>query len=450
MYRLFLSWLPYLKRPLGLALLMAVVAVGIGGYLGLPWYGLGVVMVLGFLTPFWRLAVALWRFGFNTRRFETTSLDRVFVHYASDVPGDMDPRDVIHWANEALDRFSKQFGFDLKRRLVVYLFSNSASLGRIFKRPSGGLALTGGDAIALSPPVGSGGDLHEVLLHEIAHLYSARLGSIDPPLKGEGLATWLMETVDGKPIDFYALVTILCDRYMFLTWLSVPAMFTFDLRNYAVAGSFTGFLIRRFGWSSYRNFFQRAGSADFEKTFAEFFQISLLKSEQQWRDELLARRSEFEPDLSRLVAERNVEAAYEAGQIFRCLQEIETVINSGHASGKIHWYAAAIQMYLGHYSDAFSQLQQAIAFDDSWVRSYLSSGYLMLGNLHDLLGQRDEAVTAYQKSLVEPDYWSWSPESIHALARRYLSRPYSERDFERSLRQYTVAQGRKPGGRSGR
>src|SRR5260370_30736427 len=181
-----------------------------------------------------------------------------------------------------------------------------------------------GDAIGGGPNGRPGPRIDEVILHEVAHLYSVGLGDLQPALKGEGLATWLMGSIDGKPVDFHALVALLTGRYLFLTWLLLPAWFANSQPNsYYLAGSFTGHLLARFGRARYPEFFKRARSQGFETTFAQIFGLSLFAAERQWRDALLGRKHTFEPELSRFVAQLSVEAAYDAGHAYRCLQDVE-------------------------------------------------------------------------------------------------------------------------------
>jgi hypothetical protein len=53
-------------------------------------------------------------------------------------------------------------------------------------------------------------------------------------------------------------------------------------------GSFTGFLIRRFGWDAYRRFYRAAlPNERFDYTFRSHFGLDLEEAEVQWRGELL-------------------------------------------------------------------------------------------------------------------------------------------------------------------
>jgi hypothetical protein len=394
--------------------------------------------VLTFPLLFYRYWLHLLAFGRAIRRFDTVRGTNVVLCHAPAAAAAIDASRFVQRSEEALADFSCRFGFTLKRRLVIYLFATAADVRRIFKIPAGGCALIRGDAVVLAPGASAGGQLEEVLCHELAHLFSARWGQLDPPLKGEGLATWAMRTVDGKPIDFHALIFLLTDRYLFLIWLTDWAWFYGSMTNsYLVAGSFTGYLIRRFGWQRYRDFFERAGIKNFETCFEQVFGLSLLSAERLWRDDLLERRASFEPELTRLIGQRRVETAYSAGHVYRCLEEADVLCRAGEATGKVLWYAAATRAYLGHYDIATTLMEQALASDDPWVQSIAGQTWLQLANLYDLRGRRDEAVAAYERSLRETDYWRGWAESTHALARRYLGRPFTEDDIQQGLRKQT-------------
>jgi hypothetical protein len=58
---------------------------------------------------------------------------------------------------------------------------------------------------------------------------------------------------------------------------------------YSVAGSFTGFLIRRFGWTKYRKLYRWCNGLAFRWKFKYCFGVTLPEAESQWRRELLSR-----------------------------------------------------------------------------------------------------------------------------------------------------------------
>ena len=58
--------------------------------------------------------------------------------------------------------------------------------------------------------------------------------------------------------------------------------------NYALAGSFSGFLIRRFGRQAYCDFYRRATRESFERCVADCFGLTIGEVEARWRIEMTA------------------------------------------------------------------------------------------------------------------------------------------------------------------
>ena len=55
---------------------------------------------------------------------------------------------------------------------------------------------------------------------------------------------------------------------------------------YVLAGSFTGFLIRRYGVEAYRKFFRKTNASNFPDYFRKVFGVTFAKAEWQWHTEL--------------------------------------------------------------------------------------------------------------------------------------------------------------------
>jgi hypothetical protein len=433
MFRFLLYLMPSLARELAWFFVFAVVIAGLLMLAEVPprWaVGMGLVC---FALPCYSHGRLLGRFVRATWRFRTAVSGSLVLRYAPELHGRIDLEHCFKRSSDDLAQLSQTLDVTLQRCLVIYLFPTAVRITSIFRYPCGGFALPRGDAIAVSADQRPDVRLDEVILHEMAHLFSARLGKLAPPFKSEGLATWLMNSIDGKPIDFHALATLLAGRYIFFTWLKKTTDFYRIETSYILAGSFTGDLIRRFGWDRYREFFRRTTSKNFEQSFAQVFGLSLMKAEHQWREDLLARRQTFEPELSTFLAERSIVVAYESGQLYRCLQEIDVFSRAGQISGKVLSYAAAAHLYLGHYREAIAALEQALQSEEVWVRSNRSALWLPLGNAYDLLGARAKAEQAYQRALAEIDPWTGSRRSTHPLARRFLKQPFTEHDLQARL-----------------
>jgi hypothetical protein len=179
---------------------------------------------------------------------------------------------------------SEEFGFDLRGRVIVYLFVHRKQIAAVFGDEYAGAAYSPARMIVLSLA-----NLAETLRHELAHLFAARWNPMIAPLFQEGLATHLQGKVNGKSVDMRAFPHIL-DSKLRLTSL-LQRSFFFRSANthacYLLAGSFTGFLVRRFGWKAYRRYYRGAHLLNYKRFFIKCFGVSLVQAEWQWRDELM-------------------------------------------------------------------------------------------------------------------------------------------------------------------
>jgi hypothetical protein len=432
MYRLFLYWLPHLTQFTLKIVFCIAVSAGLAQVIGIPFIWIVAASVAFSAGAYRHYAIRAIRFARIIRTFRTQASEHVVLRYPPQVEGRLDLRLYFEQANEILAEFTRDFGFPLRRRLVVFLFGTPERICRVFDFGCQSFALPGGDAIGLCADEVGLTRIDESIRHELAHLFSAYWSRLSPAFNDEGLATWLMRSMDGTPIDVCALATVLTDRYVPLTSLA-STLWTYSTSNYSVAGSFTGYLLRRFGFDRYAEFFRIARSKTLETSFARTFGLRLSEAERQWRDNLFERRDSFEPHFTQYLGERLVEANYQAGQVYLCLQEVEKASQGGRPSTKVTWYAAAAHFRLGHYSQALSKLEEMICSDDSWGKRIRGAARLQIGNIFDLLGQRDNAIAAYKQTLIEPAYWYGPANTTHHHARCYLSRPFTERNLQSLL-----------------
>jgi hypothetical protein len=230
----------------------------------------------------------LWRFTTHVRRFRTASEGPIVLHYAPELNGKWDVRMLLRRCRAELDSLAGGFGSPLRGRAVVFLVTSHRDIGRIFGPHYGGTALPCANAIVIADD----NYVRESMRHEFAHLFSGRWSLFAPPLLSEGLSVWLQGTEWGQPID-RAARPLLGDRSLTLHLLLRPEFFFAEQNRYscyALAGSFSGFLIRRYGWERYRNLFRLCGRGGFRKTFEKCFGVSLEKAEWRWRNEI--RRSQ--------------------------------------------------------------------------------------------------------------------------------------------------------------
>jgi hypothetical protein len=304
MRSLILDLWPLLCRTALLATMLAVALACV--FLNLPGPP-DVVLLLavgaslaGILLPYaWQHRWA-WAFTRQTRHFRTTAGTRVVLRHPADLP---DPAGLLALAEKTLTDLEGTFGrltlywhgrtigpLLCRSRVHVYVFPGEPAIQEVFGPRYGAIALTGLHAVVF-PQDGMLPD--EWLRHEMTHLFADRINPAVPPLFKEGLATCMQATVAGCPIDDFAAV-ILGEQDLRLRRLLEPRFF-FGVKEdawswYVLAGSFSGYLIRRFGWEAYRKFYARLWNhLGLDGRFRKDFGLTLDDAEEAWRAELALR-----------------------------------------------------------------------------------------------------------------------------------------------------------------
>ena len=178
------------------------------------------------------------------------------------------------------------FGFPFAQPVRLYVFPSSKWLSAFFGNAATGVALLKEASIAI------GGDLADpvpTIRHEMAHLFSGAWGTMDPALKSEGLAVWWEHRHDAagheKQVATRLREHVLAGRPHRVFDLLDPVVF-FAPRDteacYDLAGGFTRWLIDTFGWVRYREFFNRATSANFGEMFEKKFDMRVCDAEKGW------------------------------------------------------------------------------------------------------------------------------------------------------------------------
>jgi hypothetical protein len=109
----------------------------------------------------------------------------------------------------------------------------------------------------------------------------------------EGLAVWLQWTTPDQPDtadDIPPFLLFDTDPSLMLA----PRHFFEPSRmqvSYALAGGFTGFLIRRFGWDHYRRFYREIDHWKFRSVFQRQFGMSFEAAWQCYHEEYVAMAS---------------------------------------------------------------------------------------------------------------------------------------------------------------
>jgi hypothetical protein len=274
-----------------------------------------ILSLVGALVRDWSLFVLAWR----TRRFHTLADDRIVLRYDPAVRSVVDPTELLAQAGRILGELEAKFGrltlfwhgrtlgpLLFRRRIHLYVFLRAEELREIFgDRYLGGIALMTHHAIVF--PL-DGLPLDEVLRHELTHLFTDRWNPMAPLLVREGMPTWLQETFSGVPIDALAACLLIHERLRLRTLLNAHCFHDERTRgaSYIVAGSLTGYLLNRFGWSAYRRFYQRQGFLRrFDVHFRRAFGVTLDEAEREWTDGL---RKRYEQPIADLLENERREA----------------------------------------------------------------------------------------------------------------------------------------------
>jgi hypothetical protein len=230
----------------------------------------------------WQLRL-LWR----VRNFQTVRAGRIVLHFDPEVRAVCSPNHVLQQCQAYLEQLGLTFGFAIRRRTAVYLFATCEEIGTIIGNAVGGYALFGPNALF----IGCDDSLNEAIPHELTHLFASRWSWNAPPLLTEGLATWLQKTWGTYEIDTCA------NRALNEVDLSLPQLLKqklfYEIRHrhcrYAVAGSFTGFLIRRYGWDQYRKLYRSCNGGKFRPKIEKRYGKTLEQLEKEWRFDLVLR-----------------------------------------------------------------------------------------------------------------------------------------------------------------
>ena len=234
----------------------------------------------------WRPSLWPWRLSRRIVGFRTVESGRVSLLFPAGLDELLDLEEIMSWSESNLDDLSKRFGIRLERRLIVVLVSSHRHLTEDFGRTMGGTALMSANAVLLAVDC----PLREALRHELAHLFAFRWSMSAPPLVQEGLAVWLQGTSPdntdsaaeiGSFLPFDPDPSLLLDAQHFFAPNRVHL-------SYALAGSFTNFLIRRFGWDQYRQFYTKADLSRFQSVFQSQFGMSFEAAWQRCHDEYAA------------------------------------------------------------------------------------------------------------------------------------------------------------------
>ncbi|MDW8291134.1 MAG: hypothetical protein RMM06_10445 [Armatimonadota bacterium] len=277
----------------------------------------------------------------------------------------------------------------------------------------------------------------ELLRHELAHTATYRLLPLRrvPALLLEGLAVHWMRTECGFPIDAHALAILseeLCEPLFVLDDKTFYQRRN-ALRNYILAGSFTGHLVRCMGWEQFRRFYARTSSRRWMQDVQRMCGRSVMELEREWRQSLACRE-----DLTSYLPQLRL--YWKALRLVHHWRWEEAVVRAEEYLQQYGWDI----LFAGLVSEGYFVLRQwehcaewnrRLAEDSSAVnRLNVGLCWLYIGCCHDLQGKRAEAMEAYRRALQELPVPAWNYESTHTLAKRHLKTAFGEKQFAQYIR----------------
>ena len=230
----------------------------------------------------------LWPLIKRTYDFIPFGSSQVQLFYDPILGGSWRPSVAVEDCERNLQDLSAKFSIHWRRRLLVYYFADAKDISRIFGQHYGATALTKFNALVIA----NGDHVQETIRHELTHLLAAKWNTNPPPLLTEGIATWLAGARRGQSIDSTAQA-ILLDAPPKLEYL-LRQQFFYSERNrsrcYTLAASFTGFLIRTYGWERYKKLYRHSYGIGFRLSFKQLIGVRFDTVEAQWREEIISGR----------------------------------------------------------------------------------------------------------------------------------------------------------------
>jgi hypothetical protein len=207
----------------------------------------------------------------------------ISIHFHPNLQGSLQGTGLLDAFESDYADLVKWFGFALPNRVSIYMMPCVADVGKIVGRGYGGYAFFRELIIVTF--------VHDqcrcVFRHELAHLFAERLGPSKPVFKNEGLCMWFEYGGSAPLLDLrsrqYLESCNICELLQSPDEWKDPQV---RQLYYLFAGSFTGFLIRHFGWSKFRAFYEVAKPRGFGKTFDRSFGMTLEEAVARWRDSL--------------------------------------------------------------------------------------------------------------------------------------------------------------------
>lgn len=268
-----------------------------------------------------------------------------------------------------------------------------------------------------------------VMRHEFAHLITARWCDAAPALFKEGIAEATEYCDDALTLHRDALYYLYAyPNYPLVALLEDTRFYAHEWRyaTYAWAGSFTWYLLERFGLARFRRFYHRLAHQSVEAAFHAEFAMSFGQAELLWRNYLHTQLPEpTRADALSRALRANLEWCLVEGQgLTRTGTLAETMVRE-HPNHWLGYYGLAYcAFWQGDLETALRWMEQAAAAPEQEQSALRGSAWMQHGLICDLLGMRERALQCYRTALEHPDYTE--PDlQYHTRARKHLEVPYT-------------------------
>jgi hypothetical protein len=230
----------------------------------------------------------LWPLIKRIYRFIPFENSDIRLFYDASLGGTWNPAVVVEDCQRHLKELSTVLKVPFRRKLIVFYFVDSNDVSKIFGELYGATALPRFNAIV----IGHSAYVQDTTRHELTHLLAARWQTGAPPLLAEGIATWLGGSSNrwGQSIDSTAQAILLNSPPKFESLLKRNLFFSKAnrTRSYYLAASFTGFLIRQYGWDKYKRLYRHSYDIGFKLSFRQLVGVSFEAAENRWREEIIS------------------------------------------------------------------------------------------------------------------------------------------------------------------
>lgn len=406
-----------------LAWLMITLGLAAGGVISWAAFLWQPVLQVALLIA-WRLGVIL-RFAYQFSFSDEFPGRRVLLRLDRELRGRVDPAALVERWDALVESLAVRLGEQPAQRPIIQICPSFTALERVLGEgvPTAVL-VTARTLVVAVETLGCGILSEEMMRHELARLLIASWGPGRPLLKERGLTTWLQGTQGGEPIDLFALRTILDRPDLKLLTLAAPAQFDASSDEaHFLGGSFTGYLVQRFGWSVYRQWYAQPPAQAFGVAFQRVFGESLEVAEASWREALLGRRPELQPELDTLRERQAVKGAIQAEQWKAALEGLEELREAGALRSSDLQDAFTCHLHLGDYARAIEVLETRLVAEEVDAFGMGAAPiWLHLAGLYRSEGSPEKAENAYLRCLESPDAPDSCDRWCHDQAQRGLER----------------------------